>query len=137
MYRYRESFVSMIDRLHARHPDVTFQIDETNDYRMWPYESVVRGPSWFQNGSPEPNMLLHNLWTVAPYVPGWSIGQSALGGGNVDKYGVDYMMAVSMLSHMTFWRDLTTLKPAQISRTRGSGWTCTGDIRDDLGTMVT
>ena len=43
----------MLDRLQAKYPDVTFQIDETNDYRLFPFESVTRGPSWFQNGSPD------------------------------------------------------------------------------------
>ncbi len=133
MYRYREVFVSMIDRLHARHPEVTFQIDETNDFRMWPYESVARGPSWFQNGSPAPNILLHNLWLVAPYVPTYSIGQAAATA--LGTYSVDYLMAAAMLSHMTFWRDLPTLTPAQVTRTRF--WT---DLykahRDELGKMV-
>ena len=53
MYAYREAFVAMLDRLIADHPDVTFQIDETNDYRLFPFESIARGPSWFQNGIAE------------------------------------------------------------------------------------
>ena len=137
MYRYRELFVAMVDRLHALHPDVTFQVDETNDYRNWPYESVVRGPSWFQNGSPPPNLLLHNLWTVAPYVPTYSIGQATLGGSSLATFGVDYMMAMSMLSHVTFWRDLTNpvLTSEQVARIKF--WT---DLykahRDELGRTV-
>ena len=47
-----DAFVAMLDRLRADHPDVTFQIDETNDYRLFPFESVTRGPTWFQNGGP-------------------------------------------------------------------------------------
>ena len=137
MYRYRELFVAMVDRLHALHPDVTFQVDETNDYRNWPFESVVRGPSWFQNGSPSPDLLLHNLWTVAPYVPTYSIGQATLGGSSLANFGVDYMMAMSMLSHVTFWRDLTrpALTPEQVARIKF--WT---DLykahRDELGRTV-
>ena len=69
----------MLDRLIADHPDVTFQIDETNDYRLFPFESVARGPSWYANGSPTPDQALHNLWTLAPYVPGFTLGQHALG----------------------------------------------------------
>ena len=53
IYTFREALLAMLDRLQAKYPDVTFQIDETNDYRLFPYESVARGPSWFQNGSPE------------------------------------------------------------------------------------
>ena len=54
IYSYKDAFVAMLDRLRRDHPEVTFQIDETNDYRLFPFESVARGPSWFQNGSPEP-----------------------------------------------------------------------------------
>ena len=59
---------------------MTLQIDETNDYRLFPFESVARGPSWFQNGSPPPEQLLHNLWNLSPYVPAFSLGQHFLGG---------------------------------------------------------
>ncbi|MGH2794398.1 MAG: hypothetical protein ACRDKG_08835, partial [Actinomycetota bacterium] len=79
MYGYHDSFVAMFDRLQAAHPEVTFQVDETNDYRMFPFESVARGPSWFQNGAPEASMLLHNIWNLAPWIPGYSLGQHALG----------------------------------------------------------
>ena len=153
-YLYRETFRNMVDGLHARFPHVTFQIDETNDYRMWPFESALRGPSWFQNGSPPMNRLLHNLWLVAPYVPTSTIGQATLGEGHVelpddgdpdqdperveyrDHYGVDYMMAVALLSHMTFWRDMTTLTPAQVRRARF--WTdLYKRIRPELVSAVT
>jgi hypothetical protein len=108
-YMYRDSFVAMMDRLQKDHPDVTFQIDETNDYRLFPFESVARGPSWFQNGSPESQQLLHNLWNLAPYVPGFSLGQAALG-DRTDRNarGIDYLMAVALGSHMTFWNDIDT-----------------------------
>ena len=58
--------MAMLDRLQRDHPGVTFQIDETNDYRLFPFESVSRAPSWFQNGSPAPDHLLHNLWNLSP-----------------------------------------------------------------------
>ena len=83
IYTFREALLAMLDRLQAKYPDVTFQIDETNDYRLFPYESVARGPSWFQNGSPEYDQLLHNLWNLSPYVPAWSLGQHFLGGQRV------------------------------------------------------
>ncbi|MGH7821617.1 MAG: alpha-galactosidase, partial [Candidatus Binatia bacterium] len=78
IYAYRESFLAMLDRLIAAHPEVTFQIDETNDYRFFPFESVARGPSWYQNGSPRPNEALHSAWILAPFVPPSSLGKSAL-----------------------------------------------------------
>ncbi|MGH2757860.1 MAG: alpha-galactosidase, partial [Actinomycetota bacterium] len=109
LYDYKEAFIAMLDRLIAANPNVTFQIDETNDYRLFPYESVTRGPSWFQNGSPEPNRLLHNLWNLSPYVPAFSLGQHFLGGRAYERYPVDSLMAASLLSHLTFFSDLRTL----------------------------
>jgi melibiase-like protein len=123
MYGYRDSFVRMLDRLQADHPDVTFEIDETNDYRLFPFESVARGPSWFQNGSPQSAQLLHNIWNLAPYVPGFSLGQHALGNrSEVAAHGIDSLMAVALGSHITFWTDIdAALTPAQ--RAEVKRWT--------------
>ncbi|MBI4728925.1 MAG: alpha-galactosidase [Acidobacteria bacterium] len=123
LYGYHDSFLAMIDRLRAAHPEVTFQIDETNDYRLFPFESVARGPSWFQNGTPGSEQLLHNLWDLAPYVPGFSIGQHALSGaGDLAARGVDYLMAVALGSHVTFWTDIdTAFSPDQ--RAQVKRWT--------------
>lgn len=109
----REQFVAMLDRLRADHPDVTFQIDETNDYRLFPYESVTRGPSWFQNGSPGPSQLLHNLWNLSPYVPTWSLGQHVLGGRAWEKAPVDTLMATALLSHITYFSELRSI-PSEV-----------------------
>ncbi len=109
LYEHREAFIAMLDRLRADHPGVTFQIDETNDYRLFPFESVARGPSWFQNGSPPPERLLHNLWNLSPYVPAFSLGQHALGGGAYKDHPVATLMAASLLSHATFFTDLREL----------------------------
>ena len=54
-HHFRDAFVAMLDRLRADHPAVTLQIDETNDYRLFPFASTTRGPTWFQNGNPEPD----------------------------------------------------------------------------------
>jgi alpha-galactosidase len=137
MYGYRDSFVAMWDRLQSDHPEVTFQIDETNDYRLFPFESVARGPSWFQNGSPASQQLLHNLWNLAPYVPGFSIGQAALG-NRADRTarGIDYLMAVALGSHVTFWNDIdvgfTAAERAEVKR-----WTDFYKAnRDELATFT-
>ena len=106
-YDYHDDFVAMLDRLRERFPDVTFQIDETNDYRMFPFESVVRGPSWFQNGKPRSEQLLHNIWNLAPWVPGHSLGQhAASNNGDRAAKGVDSVMAVALGSHITFWNEI-------------------------------
>jgi hypothetical protein len=121
LYSYHDSFVAMFDRLQAAHPEVTFQVDETNDYRMFPFESVARGPSWFQNGGPEASMLLHNIWNLAPWVPGFSLGQHALGRGQeIAARGVHELMAVALGSHITFWTEiddeLTAAQRADVKR---------------------
>ena len=115
LYQDHDAFVAMIDRLRRAHPDVTFQIDETNDYRMFPFESTLRGPTWFQNGSPDPPALLHNLWILSPYVPAFAIGQEVLGGNQPWKrFDVNTLMAAALPSHITFWRDLRDLPDAVI-----------------------
>ena len=108
-YTYREAFVAMLDRLIARHPGVTFQIDETNDYRLFPFESASRGPSWYANGSPTVDQALHNLWVLAPYVPGATIGQDALGKDR-RRFDVGYVMSAALGSHVTFFDDLTHIE---------------------------
>ncbi len=117
LYRFREAFLAMIDDLQARHPEVTVQIDETNDYRLWPFESVSRGATWFQNGAPLPPQLLHNLWLLAPWVPSDTIGQAALANGR-DSYPVSTLMAAALLGHPTLKLDLTQLTPEQVAEAR-------------------
>lgn len=113
VYEMHDAFLAMIDRLQRDHPTVTFQIDETNDYRLFPFESVSRAPSWFQNGSPAPDVLLHNLWNLSPYVPGFSLGQHALGGEHWKRHPVSTLMAAALPSHITFFTDLRKL-PAEV-----------------------
>ena len=119
LYRYRDEFVDLLDRLIARHPTVTFQIDETNDYRLFPFESIARGPSWFQNGHPRSDQLLHNLWSLAPWIPAQTLGQHlASRADERAERGVDWAMAVGLFSHLTFWDDLTTWSDADIAGAR-------------------
>jgi hypothetical protein len=118
IYTFRQAVVAMLDRLQADHPDVTFQIDETNDYRLFPYESVARGPSWFQNGSPDYHQLLHNLWNLAPYVPTFSLGQHFLGGKAYEKHPVSTLMAAALFSHLTVFSDLREIPPKVIDQAR-------------------
>ena len=113
-YEYRESFLRMLDRLSADHPTVTFQIDETNDYRTFPFESVTRGPSWYANGGPDANEALHNLWVLSPHVPAYTIGQQTLAGER-DRRSTDYLMAVALASHWTYFTDLTRFTDEQVA----------------------
>lgn len=136
LYAYQESFAAMVERLRADFPEVPFGIDETNDYRMFP-RSVPYGPSWFQNGSPRSEQLLHNIWNLAPFVPGFYLGQHALGNsGERDERGVDYLMSVALPSAITFWLEIdTSLTPGQRAQVRR--WTDFYKAhRDDLATFA-
>ena len=113
LYEMHDAFVAMLDRLQAAHPDVTFQVDETNDYRTFPFESTARGPAWFQNGTPEPDRLLHNLWNLSPWVPAFSLGQHFLGGRQWERHPVATLMAVALPSHLTVFSDLRQI-PARV-----------------------
>ena len=132
LYDYREAFIAMLDRLQAAHPDVTFQIDETNDYRLFPFESVTRGPSWFQNGTPTPDRLLHNLWNLSPYVPAFSLGQHMLGGRQWQTYPVETLMAIGLLSHMTVFSDVRGDAMPDAVIDRAAPWAAFHDANADL-----
>jgi hypothetical protein len=114
---YEGSFVSLVHQMQQRHPNVTFELDETNDQRAWPFESAEIGPSWFDNGhlhgSGAVPKLLHDLWTAAPWVPTSTIGMGVYDGTLQGSYagvaGVDALMPLALLSHATFWTDLTLL----------------------------
>ncbi len=132
IYAYMDAFIDMVDRLQAAHPEVTYQIDETNDYRLFPFASVARGPSWFQNGSPPTERLLHNLWNLAPYIPTWSIGQHALDNTeDRENKGIDMLMAAALPSHITIWAEIDTeLTPAE--RAQVKRWTDFSRAHPDL-----
>ncbi|MEA2375855.1 MAG: alpha-galactosidase [Thermoleophilaceae bacterium] len=115
LYEQHDAFVAMIDRLRRDHPDVTFQIDETNDYRMFPFESTSRGPTWFQNGAPDAKQLLHNLWSLSPFIPAYAIGQHVLSGPKED---VSTLMAAALPSEITFKTDLRKLSGDTIATAR-------------------
>jgi hypothetical protein len=129
--------------MQQRHPGVTFEIDETNDQRSWPFESAEIGPSWFDNGhlhgSTAVAKLLHDVWSAAPWVPTWSVGVGALDGTLTAPYdgvaGVRALMPLALLTHLTFWTDLTLLTPAQ--RTEAAWWiTWWRSHRDAVGPTV-
>ena len=120
LYQYHDEFVAMVDRILEDHPDVTIQIDETNDYRMFPFVSTERGPSWFLNGGPSVQDKLHTIWKLSPYVPAFTLGFGAITGGTtVDN--VDTNMASALLSHITFFNDLRHTAPAIIDK--ANDWT--------------
>jgi hypothetical protein len=140
---YEDGFVSLVREMQQRHPDVTFETDETNDQRAWPFESAALGPSWFDNahlhGSTAVAKLLHDVWSAAPWVPTWSLGVGAfdntLAGDYMGPSGVDALFPLAMLTHLTFWTDLTQLTPEERTETAWwVGWYRAH--RDELGPAV-
>jgi hypothetical protein len=117
---YEDGFVQILHTMQAQNPHVTLELDETNDQRAWPFESAQIGPSWFDNGhvhaGSSVTKLLHDVWSASPWVPTWSIGAGAFDGTLSDRYGVDFLYPLAMLTHTTFWTDLTKLsgdRPAE------------------------
>jgi len=140
---YEDAFVAMVRRMQAQHPTVTFELDETNDQRAWPFESAALGPSWFDNahthGSTPVAKLLHDVWSAAPWVPTPSIGLGVYDGTLTGAYagtaGVDFLFPLALLTHITFWTDLTKLTPEQQAET--AWWISWYDAhRDQLGPAV-
>jgi hypothetical protein len=122
---------------------VTFELDETNDQRAWAFESAALGPSWFDNGhlhgSGAVPKLLHDVWSAAPWVPTWSLGVGTFDGTLTGDYdgarGVDALFPLAMLTHVTFWTDLTKLTPEEQAETAWwVSWYRTH--RDELGPAV-
>jgi hypothetical protein len=122
---YEDAFVDVVHRMQQQNPGVTFELDETNDQRAWPFESAQIGPSWFDNGhlhgSGPVEKLLHDIWDAAPWVPTPSIGMGLYDGTLTGAYngrsGVDFLFPLAMLSHITFWTDLTKLTTEEQSET--------------------
>ena len=116
LWAYHDRFLAMLDALKAAHPGVVFQIDETNDYRLFPFESVTRGPTWFQNGAPDPDRLLHNLWTLSPFIPGFAVGQKLLAGNGWKQWPFDTVMAAHLLGEPLAAGDLRQIDPAVLDQ---------------------
>jgi hypothetical protein len=122
---YEDAFVDLVHRMQQQNPGVTFELDETNDQRAWPFESAQIGPSWFDNGhlhgSGPVEKLLHDIWDASPWMPTPSIGMGLYDGTLAGAYdgpsGVDFLFPLAMLSHVTFWSDLTKLTPQEQAET--------------------
>ena len=85
IYEHHDRFLALIDKLRVEFPDVAFAIDETNDYRLFPFESVLRGPTWFTNGGPTVAQILHNTWNLSPWIPAFALGQKLFTGSQRDQ----------------------------------------------------
>jgi hypothetical protein len=140
---YEDAFVGWVHTQQLHHPTVTFELDETNDQRAWPFESAAIGPSWFDNGhlhgSGEAAKLLHDLWTAAPWVPTSGIGigafDSILSDGCAGPCSSSYLAQLMLLSHITFWTDTTKIPAADTAEI--AWWTSWYKAhRDDLRGVV-
>jgi hypothetical protein len=127
---YEDAFVDWVHTQQLHHPSVTFELDETNDQRAWPFESAAIGPSWFDNGhlhgSMQASKLLHDTWTAAPWLPTSGIGVGSFDDILADGCGPEgakpkepcsaaYLAPLMLLGHITFWTDTTTLSAADVT----------------------
>jgi Melibiase len=117
---YEDAFAAWVESLKSAHPEVTFTFDETNDQRMYAFESVARGPSWFDNAHghalpdgtavSKPAQILHDVWMAAPWVPPSTLGIGLFDSGTLDAgYAADFLLPAALLTHVTFWKDLTKI----------------------------
>ena len=78
---------------------------------------------------------MHDIWTAAPWLPPSSIGMGLYDGTLKAPYTPQYLMPLGLLSHVTFWTDLTKLSPADAAETAWwTGWY--QQHRGDLGGLV-
>ena len=77
------------------------RVPDRRDERLPALPVRVRGPRAVvvPERAPSSPQLLHNLWSLEPWVPGSSIGQHTFGGDERDERSVDYLMAVALGSH--------------------------------------
>jgi hypothetical protein len=125
---YEDAFVGWVDSLLATYPEVTFTFDETNDQRMYAFESAARGPSWFDNAHSHTlpggarvsaaSQILHDVWSASPWIPPSTLGVGLYDGTLETGLTPDYLMPMATLTHMTFWKDLTKLTPSQFADTQ-------------------
>lgn len=109
LYEQRDAFFDAIESLGEQFQGTGFGMDETNDYRGFPYESIRHGATWFQNGNPPQDAVLHNVWSMAPYVPGFTIGQAVTIRPGDSAATIDEKMAAALSYQMTFWTDIGEL----------------------------
>jgi hypothetical protein len=116
---YEDAFVGWVRALQQRHPNVGFEIDETNDQRSWPFESVSLGTSWFDNDhtATPVQKQLHDVWSAAPWIPPSTLGTGLYDGTLAPPYTASFLMPLAMLTHVTFWTDVTKLSAADQAET--------------------
>ena len=116
---YEDAFVGWVRTLEQRHPTVGFEIEETNDQRTWPFESVSLGTSWFDNDhtATPVQKQLHDVWSATPWIPPSTLGVGLYDGTLAPPYTASFLMPLAMLTHVTFWTDLTTIPAADRAET--------------------
>jgi len=119
---YEDAYASWVHQLQQRHPNVTFELDETNDQRLWALRSIALGPSWFDNGHLEnssyPARLLHDVFDAAPWLPPSTLGFGTYDNVAMPPYSPNYLMPIALLGHVTFWSNLNKLSAKQRVQTR-------------------
>jgi hypothetical protein len=110
LYEAHDRFLALIEKLHREFPDVAFAIDETNDYRLFPFESTLMGPTWFTNGGPGIPQTLHNTWTMSPWIPAFAIGHKVLTGAQRNGQPIATVVASTLLNEQMITQDVRPSK---------------------------
>lgn len=136
IWEMHDQFLAMIDRLRLDFPQVAFAIDETNDYRLFPFESTLRGPTWFSNAGPTVADVLHTTWSMSPWVPGFSLGMKTLTGAQRNNgQSVATSVAASLVNEQMVADDLRSISPATLDEAKP--WLDWGKAhRDDLDGVI-
>src|SRR2546429_337375 len=97
-------------------------LNEDIDQGSSPFETAPMDPAWFDNAHGDAvgtshSKLFPDIWTAAPWLPPSSIGFGTYDGTLAAPYTVDYLFPMSMLSHITFWTDLTQIPDADRAET--------------------
>jgi len=118
-FDYEDAFAGWVRSLQRAHPSVVFEIDETNDQRTWPFESVSLGTSWFDNDhtATPVQKQLHDVWSAAPWIPPSTLGVGLYDGTLAPPYTASFLMPLAALTHLTFWTDLTKISLADQAET--------------------
>ncbi len=114
IHEYAAAFRDALAAMRRRVPDVTLQMDETNDNRLFAFESAWFGPSWFLNGGPSVAASLATLASLAPFVPLHGVGVPALNAAALRESDA-LVGPASLIGHATIWSRLVDVPSERLA----------------------
>lgn len=108
IHEYALGFREVLRQAHERYPELTLQLDETNDNRLAAMGSIWQGPNWFHNGDPGLDRTLRILASLAPLVPLHYVGMPVFNGPALEQPD-ELLGAGSLWGHPTIWDRLSEI----------------------------